>query len=87
MYLGQAASYPLDTVKRRMQTVTEFQGIHAKRYKGFTSTLIQIMKSEGLRKGLFKGFSINCIRTPIGSGLSFMTYDLVQDFWKKVLKN
>ena len=53
-----------------MQTATELQNIDAKKYKRITDVLIQIMKNEGFRKGLFKGFSINCIRTPIGKANS-----------------
>ena len=81
---GQAASHPLDVVRRRMQTPTEL-GIDAREYKSMRGTFSAIVKKEGYHKGLFKGFSINCIKTPIASGMAFLTYDICKEFSQKVL--
>ena len=73
--LGQAASYPLDVVRRQMQTPTEL-GIDARKYKSMCGTFSAIVKKECYHKGLFKGNSINCIKTPIASGMAFLTYNV-----------
>lgn len=74
--LGQNASYPLDIVRRRMQTeglVTDVQ------YRGILSTMVYVLRSEGVR-GLYKGVSMNWIKGPIAVGVSFSTYDYTLHF-------
>merc|ERR1719219_279446 len=80
--LGQGASYPLDIVRRRMQTASQM-GIDAKRYKSILGTLRTILKKEGFRKGWFKGYSMNFIKGPVAVGISFMTYDYCKILWQK----
>ena len=48
-------------------------------------TFSEIVKKEGYRKGLFKGFSMNLIKTPIASGMAFLTYDICKEFSQKIL--
>ncbi|ESO09767.1 hypothetical protein HELRODRAFT_186288 [Helobdella robusta] len=73
--LGQSASYPLDIVRRRMQTA----GVLNKSsiYTSLWSTMLYVLKTEGLSKGLYKGLSMNWIKGPIAVGVSFTTYELV----------
>ncbi|XP_055903852.1 mitochondrial coenzyme A transporter SLC25A42 [Eupeodes corollae] len=80
---GQTASYPLDIVRRRMQTI----GIHQKNKGEYTtiySTLKKIYREEGVKNGFFKGLSMNWIKGPIAVGISFSTYDLTKEFLREL---
>lgn len=84
--LAQTVTYPLDTVRRRMQT----EGAHnigrpvdllapvEKRYTGILQTLRLVAREEGFRTGLFKGVSLNWFKGPIALGISFSTYDALK---------
>ncbi len=77
--VGQNASYPLDIVRRRMQT----EGLVTKvSYKDIAFTLMYVLRSEGWR-GLFKGVSMNWIKGPIAVSVSFNTYDVVLRFLQR----
>ncbi|XP_077993722.1 mitochondrial coenzyme A transporter SLC25A42-like [Glandiceps talaboti] len=74
--LGQSASYPLDIVRRRMQTA----GVksHGHLYDTIVNTFKAVLSREGLVGGLYKGLSLNWIKGPIAVGVSFTTFDLTQ---------
>ncbi|KAG0725385.1 Mitochondrial coenzyme A transporter SLC25A42 [Chionoecetes opilio] len=74
--LGQSSSYPLDIVRRRMQTATVTgNGNH---YKTITGTLLKVYREEGVRHGLYKGLSMNWMKGPIAVGISFTTFDTLK---------
>ena len=55
-------TYPLDTIRRRIQTDGYVSGSHAKlQYTGVVATARIILAREGWR-GLFKGVSVNWMR-------------------------
>lgn len=72
--LSQSASYPLDIIRRRMQTA----GVtgHSHDYRSVSETFRIILKEEGFRRGLYKGLSINWVKGPIAVGVSFATFDV-----------
>ncbi|KAG7487986.1 hypothetical protein MATL_G00029410 [Megalops atlanticus] len=72
--IGQSASYPLDVVRRRMQTA----GVTGHTYSSIVGTMREILTKEGLVRGLYKGLSMNWIKGPITVGVSFTTFDLTQ---------
>ncbi len=76
---GQSASYPLDVVRRRMQTA----GITKYSYDTIVNTAKDIIHEGGVIGGLYKGLSMNWIKGPIAVGISFTVYDLT----KKTLKS
>lgn len=69
------ASYPFDTVRRRLQMQSEKpkdQWV----YKGSADCLTKILKDEGMN-ALFKGAGANALRT-VGSALVLVLYDQLQ---------
>ena len=73
--VGQTTSYPLDVVRRRMQTEGVISDI---KYPTIASTLRYIYYSEGLR-GIYKGVTMNWIKGPIAVTISFNTYELASN--------
>ena len=41
-------------------------------------------REEGVRKGLYKGLSMNLIKGPVGSGICFMTVDYLKEIFKEI---
>ncbi|KAG8126926.1 putative Coenzyme A transporter SLC25A42 protein [Naja naja] len=77
--IGQSASYPLDVVRRRMQTA----GALGYSYGSILLTMRDIIREEGLVRGLYKGLSMNWVKGPIAVGISFTTFDLMQILLRK----
>lgn len=77
---GQSSSYPLDIVRRRMQT----SKVTGTPYKTIMGTLIKITREEGLI-GLYKGLSLNWVKGPIAVGISFTTFDLLLNFFRQLV--
>ncbi|KAM7400787.1 hypothetical protein PAMA_005125 [Pampus argenteus] len=78
--IGQSASYPLDVVRRRMQTA----GVTGHTYGTILGTMREIVSEEGVIRGLYKGLSMNWVKGPIAVGISFTTFDLTQILLKKL---
>ncbi|KAF5404771.1 Mitochondrial thiamine pyrophosphate carrier [Paragonimus heterotremus] len=76
--LGQTASYPLDIVRRRMQNALVTG--HPEYLKSIRLTLRIVYSTEGLFRGLYKGVTLNWIKGPIASGISFTVFHQVQHF-------
>lgn len=67
--LGQSASYPLDVVRRRMQTsATKLR---------MTDTAMRIVADPKPMRSMYKGLSLNWVKGPISVGISFTTFDLL----------
>jgi len=72
------ASYPIDTVRRRMM-MTSGTGVH---YKSSMDCGLQILKSEGFLS-LFKGAGANILRGIAGAGV-LSGFDLVKNAYVKM---
>ena len=83
--LGQTSSYPLDIVRRRMQT----DGLDGGGYKyhRIVQTLKHVLAKEGLVGGLYKGMSLNWVKGPVAVGISFTTFDLMQILLKAIISD
>lgn len=74
---SQTASYPLDIVRRRMQT----SGIdNFEKYDTIRQTLRRVYTEEGILRGFYKGLSMNWVKGPLAVGISFSSYDTVKQF-------
>ena len=83
-FVGQSTTYPLDIVRRRMQT-DGTQGPKNPEYRTIFSTIKSVLWNEGLITGLYKGLSMNWIKGPIAVGISFTTYDFIHEHLQKSL--
>lgn len=79
--LGQSSSYPLDIVRRRMQT----SSVIGTQYTTIIGTLTKIYREEGLRRGFFKGLSMNWVKGPVAVGISFATYEHTRDLLRELV--
>lgn len=72
---AQTASYPLDTLRRRLQV--NGAPDTAVQYRGYWHCL-QHMRQQGLLRQLFRGWGINCLKTAPGAAVQFLTYDILR---------
>ena len=78
--IAQSISYPLDMVRRRMQTervIFAEDPASRIRYSSIGGTLNLIYRAEGFR-GIFKGLTMNWIKGPLAVGISFSTNDYLK---------
>ncbi|XP_003382921.2 PREDICTED: mitochondrial coenzyme A transporter SLC25A42-like [Amphimedon queenslandica] len=77
--MGQTTSYPLDIVRRRMQT----EGVLTQvKYPTIGQTALYVIRTEGLR-GIYKGVTMNWIKGPLSVTISFNTYEYIKHFLEK----
>jgi len=74
--LGQTASYPLDIVRRRMQTSVQLG--KGTKYKSVWGTLTTVYRQEGVYRGLYKGLSMNLIKGPVAVSIAYTVNDYVR---------
>jgi len=80
--LGQAATYPLDIIRRRMQTAPMKD--KTVEYKSMAATLKSVVTNEGWR-AVYKGLSMNFIKGPVATGISFCTNDMIKNNMRRWL--
>jgi len=76
--IGAGATYPFDTVRRRLQMQSE-KPVEEHLYKGTGDCFKKIAAEEGLAKGLYKGFLANVVRS-IGGALVLVFYDRAKTY-------
>merc|ERR1712203_1164196 len=71
--VGAGATYPFDTVRRRLQMRSE-KPVEEHLYKGTLHCFTKIAQEEGMASGLYKGFVANIVRS-VGGALVLVFYD------------
>lgn len=69
--IAQTFVYPLDVVRRRMQT-----GV--KSYQGVFHALRSIAREEGVTRGLYRGLSLNYLKTLPNVAIYMSLYDILK---------
>lgn len=75
--VAHAFSYPLDVTKRRMQLAMMNPATH-KYASGMWFTIKMIYIEDGVKKGLYRGMSINFLRAVPFMAVGFATYELMK---------
>ncbi|XP_043267259.1 mitochondrial coenzyme A transporter SLC25A42 [Venturia canescens] len=78
--VGQTSSYPLDIVRRRIQT----SAVTRTHYHTIYETSVKIYTEEGVM-AFFKGLSMNWVKGPVAVGISFATYDTILVTLRKIM--
>jgi len=76
--IGAGATYPFDTVRRRLQMQSE-KPVEEHLYKGTMDCFKKVAAEEGLMKGLYKGFVANIVRS-VGGALVLVFYDRAKTY-------
>jgi solute carrier family 25 protein 42 len=71
-FVAQCATYPLAVVRRRMQMQSRNTSVRM--------ALLNILRTEGLVRGLYKGASLTLVKGPISAACGFATNDLLKSF-------
>ena len=79
---AETAIYPLDTVRRRQQALGDSSPLGKMRQLEIIKALVHVGRSEGIA-GMFKGLSLNLVKNPIATAVSFTVNDLVKDLLKR----
>ncbi|XP_059518516.1 solute carrier family 25 member 16 isoform X3 [Myotis daubentonii] len=77
--IAQTISYPFDVTRRRMQLGTvlpEFEKCLTMR-----ETMKYVYGHHGIRRGLYRGLSLNYIRCIPSQAVAFTTYELMKQFF------
>lgn len=73
---SQTVAYPLDVVRRRMQLAGVV--IDGYKYSGCITTFITVYMEDGVRKGLYRGLSINYLRVVPQVAVMFSVYEVTK---------
>merc|ERR1712223_1997159 len=76
--IGAGATYPFDTVRRRLQMQSE-KPPEEHLYKGTMHCFKKIAQEEGMAAGLYKGFLANVVRS-VGGALVLVFYDRTKTY-------
>lgn len=75
--LAQTISYPLDVARRRMQLGTVLPD--SDKCVTLRKTLAYVYKTYGIKKGLYRGLSLNYIRCIPSQAMAFTTYEFMKE--------
>lgn len=74
---AQTFVYPVDVIRRRLQTGGPEA---AKKYSGFISALWRLYTEEGFRSGLYRGLSLNYMKTVPNTTVYLALFDTLMEY-------
>ncbi|OQS07456.1 Mitochondrial Carrier (MC) Family [Thraustotheca clavata] len=75
---AQTVTYPLDTIRKRIQSDGYITGSKERKYTNLRTTCRIIFQHEGLR-GFYKGATVTWLRGPLSTGISLTAYDVLKE--------
>jgi len=73
---AQTVSYPLDVARRKMQLALMLPESH--KFRTWYLTLYNVVKEHGIRRGLYRGLTVNYIKVTPMVAVSFSMYELMK---------
>eukprot|EP00742_Colponemidia_sp_Colp-10_P007535 GILJ01008121.1.p1 GENE.GILJ01008121.1~~GILJ01008121.1.p1 ORF type:complete len:331 (+),score=15.46 GILJ01008121.1:110-1102(+) len=73
--LASCIGYPHEVIRTRLREQTG----DIRKYTGVWSGLRRIFKEEGLKRGLFRGFGVHCLRTVPNAAVTVVLYEYLKD--------
>ncbi|XP_071952033.1 solute carrier family 25 member 16-like [Antedon mediterranea] len=83
--IAQTVSYPLDVARRKMQLGHMLANSH--QFGNWMQVLLIVYQRHGLRKGLYRGLSINYVRAIPSVAVSFTVYEFMKQLLNIQPKN
>eukprot|EP01062_Namystynia_karyoxenos_P033571 TRINITY_DN24703_c0_g1_i1.p1 TRINITY_DN24703_c0_g1~~TRINITY_DN24703_c0_g1_i1.p1 ORF type:complete len:329 (+),score=110.06 TRINITY_DN24703_c0_g1_i1:80-988(+) len=81
-FVAQTFAYPVDVMRRRMQT---HKGPGPPPYRGIIDGVVKIASQEGILSGLYRGLSLNYIKTVPNVAIYMSLYDVFK-YWLHELR-
>eukprot|EP01016_Furgasonia_blochmanni_P028690 TRINITY_DN3017_c0_g1_i5.p1 TRINITY_DN3017_c0_g1~~TRINITY_DN3017_c0_g1_i5.p1 ORF type:complete len:316 (-),score=19.19 TRINITY_DN3017_c0_g1_i5:7-894(-) len=87
-FIAQLSAYPFEIWRKRLQAQSYLVKLgELDKARSPIEYLLHIIKTEGFRRGLYKGVTVNIVKGPLGTGTSFTIKNLGNRWLDKSFKD